>query len=454
MSMVSIIIPIYNAEKTIERCVNSILSQTYKDFELLLLDDGSTDASGSICDSFAEKDKRVKVIHKENSGVSDTRNQGIYMAEGEYLQFVDSDDWISPEATGFFLRAAAEHGCDMVIADFYRVIGERVAQKGTIEKDGILSREDYAAHMMRKPADFYYGVLWNKLYKTSIIKEYQIKMDTAVSWCEDFIFNMEYVRQIKTVYVLKVPMYYYVKTKDSLVSQGLSMKKTIEMKRMVFAYYNHFYKEVLGEEDYEKQKGQVYRFFLDIASDGNVSPLSLSGNYRLGDERTKVSEGIQEGEGIFFDLYRERKLLEKLFDVVALRNDLKAVDVKILYYLSYPHENCTLKEMSDILDISKKKINASLQRLLAREMIAEPKEEKGRERVKSAAAENQQEGKRKIRVKEYTMTQEAENILSETLFGLYDLEKIQYEGFSQKEIEMYEMLNEKRKENIKTALRI
>ena len=137
MPSVSIIVPVYNAEKTIERCVNSILNQTYKDFELLLLDDGSTDGSGMICDDYAKRDVRVRVCHKENSGVSDTRNQGIDMAEGEYLQFVDSDDWIIPEATGFFFRAAAEHGCDMVIGDFYRVIGERVAQKGTIEKDGI-----------------------------------------------------------------------------------------------------------------------------------------------------------------------------------------------------------------------------------------------------------------------------------------------------------------------------
>ncbi len=453
MPSVSIIVPVYNAEKTIERCVNSILNQTYKDFELLLLDDGSTDGSGMICDDYAKRDVRVRVCHKENSGVSDTRNQGIDMAEGEYLQFVDSDDWIIPEATGFFFRAAAEHGCDMVIGDFYRVIGERVAQKGTIEKDGILERKDYAARMMRKPADFYYGVLWNKFYRSSIIREHQIKMDRTVSWCEDFLFNMEYVRHINTIYVLKVPMYYYVKTRDSLVSQGFSVKKTIQMKRMVFAFYNHFYKDVLGEEDYERRRGQVYRFLLDAASDGTVSPLDLPGNYKLGSERMKVSEGIQEGEGIFFDLYRERKLLEKLFDVVALRNDLTTIDIKILYYLSGPHEKCTRKEMSDILDISGRKINAAVQRLLAKEMVAAPEEQKGRGKTKSGTRGKQQEAKGKSGVRGYTITQEAENILSETLFGLYDLEQIQYEGFSQEEIELYERLNEKRKKNIKMALR-
>ena len=267
MVKVSIIVPVYNAEKTIGRCINSIVTQSYKDFELLLLDDGSEDSSPQMCDDFAKMDMRIQVLHKENSGVSDTRNQGIAMARGEYLQFIDSDDWITPDATEFFMRTMTEYKCDMVIADFYRVIGDRVAQKGDIEKDGMMDRTSYASNMMQKPANFYYGVLWNKFYKKSIIEKYDIKMDTAVSWCEDFMFNMEYVRHINTVYALKIPVYYYVKTKDSLVSQGLSMKKAIQMKCSVFACYNHFYKEVLGEEDYERRRGQVYRFLLDAANE-------------------------------------------------------------------------------------------------------------------------------------------------------------------------------------------
>lgn len=453
MPMVSIIVPVYNAEKTIERCINSILNQSYKDFELLLLDDGSTDASGRICDAFAEKDQRIRVLHKENTGVSDTRNQGIAMAGGEYLQFADSDDWLASDATEFFMRTVTEHSCDMVIADFYRVIGERVAQKGDIEKDGLMDRMGYAASMMQKPADFYYGVLWNKFYKRSIIEEYHIRMDTAVSWCEDFMFNMEYVRHIHTVYALKVPVYYYVKTKDSLVSQGLSMKKTIQMKLNVFTYYNSFYKDVLGEEDYEKRRGRIYRFLFDAASDGSVLPLSLMGNYRLGDERTNVSESVQEGEGIFFDLYRERKLQEKLFDIVALRNDLTTMDVKVLYFLSQPHENCTLKEMADILNISRRQLSGSIQRMQAREMLTVQEEEKDKARAKRGTREKQQENGKKADIKEYMVTQEAENILSEILFVLCDFEQIQYEGFSQEEMEIYERLEEMRRKNIRKALR-
>ncbi len=450
MPSVSIIVPVYNAEKTIGRCIDSILTQSYKDFELLLLDDGSEDGSGRICDEFAKRDMRIQVLHKGNSGVSDTRNQGIAMARGKYLQFVDSDDWITPDATDYFMRTVTEHDCDMVIADFYRVIGDRVAQKGDIEKDGIMDRTSYAASMLQKPANFYYGVLWNKFYKRAIIEKYAIKMDTAVSWCEDFMFNMEYVRHINTIYALKLPLYYYVKTKDSLVSQGFSVKKTIQMKRTVFACYNHFYREVLGEEDYERRRGRVYRFLFDAANDGNVSPLSLPGSCRLGNERTNISEGIREGEGIFFYLYREQKMLEKLFHIVAVRNDLTTVDVKILYFLSQPHEKCTKKDMSGVLGISGRRLSGSLQRLLAKELISE--QEKQKEKVKKGTKEKQQENGKNENVKEYVVAQEAENILSEIYFVLCDLEQIQYEGFSQEEIELYEKLDEIRRKNINKAL--
>ena len=124
---VSIIVPVYNAETTLRHCVDSILSQEFTDFELLLVDDGSQDSSGSICEEYAGRDARVRVIHQENSGVSAARNNALDRARGEYLQFLDSDDWITPDATRLLVRTAREHQCDLVIADFYRVIGARVS---------------------------------------------------------------------------------------------------------------------------------------------------------------------------------------------------------------------------------------------------------------------------------------------------------------------------------------
>ena len=206
--MVSIIVPIYNAEQYLRRCVDSILNQEYTDYELLLVNDGSTDASGDICEEYGDRDPRVIVIQKENTGVSDSRNRALDRARGKYLQFLDSDDWITPDATRLFVRAAEEYGCDMVISDFYRVVGERLSPKGDIEEEGVLTREEFAAHMMENPADFYYGVLWNKLYRRDIVEEHKLRMDTDISWCEDFMFNLEYIRYAKVFYALHAPIYY------------------------------------------------------------------------------------------------------------------------------------------------------------------------------------------------------------------------------------------------------
>ena len=115
---VSIIVPVHNAQATLSRCVSSILHQEYTDFELLLIDDGSTDASGALCDEFVSQDGRVTVIHKENSGVSDTRNLALSKAEGIYLQFVDSDDWIEPDMYEVLYYAAEKFHVDYVKGDY------------------------------------------------------------------------------------------------------------------------------------------------------------------------------------------------------------------------------------------------------------------------------------------------------------------------------------------------
>ena len=274
---VSIIVPVYNAERTVGRCIESILNQEYTDFELLLVNDGSTDASGSLCDGYAAKDARIRVIHKKNGGVSAARNTALDLAQGTYLQFLDSDDWLTPDATSSLVRAAEDTGCDLIVADFYRVIGERVSQKGDIDEDGVMTREEYAAHMMENPADFYYGVLWNKLYRRAIVEAHHLRMDPEISWCEDFMFNLEYIRYAASFQALPIPIYYYVKTKGSLANQNLTISNTVKMKLTVFEYYQRFFKTVLDEEEYEKCRLKVYRFLLDAAKDGSVVPLPEAG---------------------------------------------------------------------------------------------------------------------------------------------------------------------------------
>ncbi|MBQ1322738.1 MAG: glycosyltransferase family 2 protein, partial [Erysipelotrichaceae bacterium] len=196
MSKVSIIVPVYNGEKVLKRCVESLLNQDHKDIEIILVDDGSKDSSFEIISEYAEKDERIVPIHKENSGVSSTRNLAISKAKGDYIQFVDVDDWLPFDSTKLLVRALEENDCDMAIGDFYRVVDETVSRKGSIKKGGVMSLVEYADKMLLTPADFYYGVLWNKLYKKQLIDAYQIRMDETISYSEDTIFNLQYLTHV------------------------------------------------------------------------------------------------------------------------------------------------------------------------------------------------------------------------------------------------------------------
>ncbi|MBD9083166.1 MAG: glycosyltransferase [Lachnospiraceae bacterium] len=459
--MVSIIVPIYNAENYLRRCVDSILNQEYTDFELLLVNDGSTDASGDICEEYGDRDPRVIVIQKENTGVSDSRNRALDRARGKYLQFLDSDDWITPDATRLFVRAAEEYGCDMVISDFYRVVGERLSTKGDIEEEGVLTREEFAAHMMENPADFYYGVLWNKLYRRDIVEEHNLRMDTDINWCEDFMFNLEYIRYAKVFYALHAPIYYYVKRKGSLASQGINISKTVKMKLNVFEYYNNFYKHVLEEEDYEKNRLQVYRFFIDAAGDGTVPPSILPGSKKLGDERVFVNTEILQAEGPAGEDYRKRKLLEHYLEPVALKGDLKVMDVRLLLCLCEKHEWDSRRELADFAGISRTNLTSGLQRLTMKgflkvEEVKEPKPSKkdkttGKNKMKTAEMTETKRKERGGRIAA-TILPAADAIMKELKMAQRDYDAARFAGFTEEELIKYADLSEKIKENTKNIL--
>ena len=459
--MVSIVVPIYNAEQYLRRCVDSILNQEYTDFELLLVNDGSTDASGDICEEYGDQDPRVIVIQKENTGVSDSRNRALDRAWGKYLQFLDSDDWITPDATRLFVRAAEEYGCDMVISDFYRVVGERLSTKGDIEEEGVLTREEFAAHMMENPADFYYGVLWNKLYRRDIVEEHNLRMDTDINWCEDFMFNLEYIRYAKVFYALHAPIYYYVKRKGSLASQGINISKTVKMKLNVFEYYNNFYKHVLEEEDYEKNRLQVYRFFIDAAGDGTVPPSILPGSKKLGDERVFVNTEILQAEGLAGEDYRKRKLLEHYLEPVALKGDLKVMDVRLLLCLCEKHEWDSRRELADFAGISRTNLTSGLQRLTMKgflkvEEVKEPKPSKkdkttGKNKMKTAEMAETKRKERGGRIAA-TILPAADAIMKELKMAQRDYDAARFAGFTEEELIQYADLSEKIKENTKNIL--
>ena len=434
---VSIIVPVYNASKSLRRCVDSILNQEFTDFELILADDGSKDDSGAICDEYAAADSRVHVIHKANTGVSDTRNTALDRARGTYLQFLDSDDWITADATKLQDRMAEERKCDLVIADFYRVVGERVSRKGDIEEDEVMTREEFAEHMMASPADFYYGVLWNKLYRRDIVEKYHIRMDADVRWCEDFLFNLEYILHGERFSAMQVPVYYYVKTAGSLVTQNVSLAKTMKMKLMVFEYYNDFFRNVYEEEDYEKKKLQIYRYLIDAAGDGVVRPAILPGGMKLGSERIPVDQEALANDGFFMEEYRSRKLLDRYLEVVSLSENLSLNEVRLLLYLIQPHHASSRKELADFTGLPYSVLLTALQMLAVRGLV-------------KLSDVRMEDGGKRLHIQ---FGKEAAPVLKKITEAIHDFDEVRFGGFDEEERILYARLHEKMKGNMVRVLR-
>ncbi len=215
--LVSIILPVYNAQNHIARCLESICAQSWQNIEVIVLNDGSKDQSLPVCEAFRAKDERIVLVDKANSGVSDTRNLGLKLASGKYVQFVDSDDYIDPDFTEHLVTAAEQNNADLVIAPYKMVIPagaskpEQVLDKlqdelgvMTVARPpevreygflpaGVYTQDEFARHLMDKPASYFYGVLWNKLYRRDLLVDHQIQFTSEVRWAEDLVFNMRYL---------------------------------------------------------------------------------------------------------------------------------------------------------------------------------------------------------------------------------------------------------------------
>ncbi len=217
MSRASIIVPVYNAEKYINKCVDSILAQTYEDFELLLINDGSKDNSGNICDDYANKDKRVRVIHKENGGVSSARNLGLDLANGDYVMFVDSDDWLEIDALKNLYAKA--NGCSFVIAGYNVVTLYRTAAHG-LEDKKVSKTELVEEYRKLNGKNLIMTVPWGKLYKRDIIEKYGIRFDTTMKMAEDTKFTIEFSQRVEDACFISEIIYNYNCTNVTSITKG------------------------------------------------------------------------------------------------------------------------------------------------------------------------------------------------------------------------------------------
>lgn len=201
--MVSVIVPVYNAKEYLDRCIRSVLSQTIQDWELILVDDGSSDGSGGVCDEFAARDRRIKVIHQENAGVSAARNAGLKAASGEYVGFVDADDTIAADAYEQALEVIGD--CDMAMWDAETVWPDDTRSTDTIEllaSDCILEKKDWTPALLRLMA----GAVWRCLYRRELLEG--IYFPVGIKLSEDRLFNLEAMGKAKKLAYFKQGLYF------------------------------------------------------------------------------------------------------------------------------------------------------------------------------------------------------------------------------------------------------
>ena len=215
-TMISIIVPIYNVEKYLEFCLDSILNQTYQDFEVILVDDGSTDSSGQICDEYCSNDPRFRVIHQDNQGSSLTRNVGLSQSNGEYLYFLDSDDFIHPFTLEYLYQALQESKADISICKYIRTNQRKVDDVGQLSYQVINQSQLYAGIFGPGEFEMIYCAVWNKLYRREIIGDFSFEQGSA----EDLYFNARVFTQCSTAVLMDNELYYYFINPNSITQSG------------------------------------------------------------------------------------------------------------------------------------------------------------------------------------------------------------------------------------------
>ena len=229
---ISVIVPVYNVELYLKECVDSIRNQTMKEIEIILVDDGSPDQCPKICDEYAEKDNRIKVLHQENSGVAKARNNGIQMASADWIMFVDSDDWIEENAAELLYEKAVQSGCDIVCGSHYKNYPDKQVYY-TVTLDG--DKE----YVVKQNLDLLLGCIvgqletkrrrslatpWGKLYRTSIIKMNQICFPFGMRGSDDLIFNLYAIQYANKVCLVGAPVYHY-RMIEGTITRSLSNSK-------------------------------------------------------------------------------------------------------------------------------------------------------------------------------------------------------------------------------------
>lgn len=225
--LVSVVVPVYNVDAYLKKCLNSIVNQTYKKLEIILVDDGSTDTSGKICDEYEKLDNRIRVIHKKNGGLSSARNEGMKLVTGDYVLFVDSDDWIDLDMVEILLAGCVENSAQISICRYREIYKDYIIEKQENIEFVCSGKEALHYHIFERGGrySFCYAV-WNKLYKKEIISNMEFPQGKHF---EDIGYTSRALYSAERVYYIDKPKYNYVVEREgSIMNNGFTEHKVMD----------------------------------------------------------------------------------------------------------------------------------------------------------------------------------------------------------------------------------
>ncbi|MBQ8556883.1 MAG: glycosyltransferase family 2 protein [Clostridia bacterium] len=215
--LISVVIPVWNGAKHIESCLRTVMSQSAADMEIIVVDDGSTDDTWAIISRLAAEDGRIRVIRQENAGVSEARNTALRQCRGRYVRFVDADDALPEGSMEMLVSSMEEQGSDIVFAAYTEVLAGIRSVRNLNGQAETIDRDAFMRRLERLSNSFYYGVLWNKLFRGDVIRDQALRFDPALSWGEDFCFVMDYLAHCQTYTYITEPVYDYIRNPQGAV---------------------------------------------------------------------------------------------------------------------------------------------------------------------------------------------------------------------------------------------
>ena len=277
MAKISIIIPCYKVEAYLPKCLDSLINQTYKNLEIICIDDGSPDNSGKILDEYAKKDSRIKVIHQGNGGVSSARNTGLDIATGEWISFVDADDWLDVNAYEKLLNSTEDEKVEMLVFGNHSVCDGVISKYKSINANES-NFTDYSYLLLRLG-----GVVWNKLFSRSLIEENKTRFVKGINLSEDGLFNTEIMLKYPKLKIVDEGIYFYrIYRPDSTLSGQHSLDKELSIRD--YLCEQEFYKKATIEEriamDIKILNNLIYRYER-LSSDNKIKNINFLQEYEF-----------------------------------------------------------------------------------------------------------------------------------------------------------------------------